>query len=162
MSVAKIEYQWQKRGIKKATVLLYKALLVRQNGTCRLCPAVPGRRRLVLDFNKVTGEIRGLLCPACNLLVGQVETLQGNKEKLDQVIDYIAANGQPLLAAAESDIEGMNVYTFNPSLYLRQDRARARFMELMETSWDKGEAIREIAAELKVSTRTVRRYIGLP
>jgi len=48
----------------------YEQLLLRQNYKCAIC----GRaRRLGIDHNHETGEIRGLLCNQCNSRVGWLE-----------------------------------------------------------------------------------------
>ena len=46
----------------------YKALLVKQNNSCALCKRHESlfKRRLAVDHNHGTGEIRGLLCNYCN------------------------------------------------------------------------------------------------
>lgn len=45
---------------------LYEALLASQDGHCALCPTRPKTRRLHVDHDHATGEVRGLLCYACN------------------------------------------------------------------------------------------------
>lgn len=48
--------------------------LAHQNGGCAICVAKqagrPGARRLIVDHDHVTGEIRGLLCHRCNAAIG--------------------------------------------------------------------------------------------
>lgn len=44
----------------------YDAMLARQDGHCALCPSTPKTRRLHIDHDHRTGEIRGLLCHRCN------------------------------------------------------------------------------------------------
>lgn len=48
----------------------YKNLLSKQSGCCAICgrkdPGVPGRKRLFVDHDHVTLDIRGLLCYRCN------------------------------------------------------------------------------------------------
>jgi len=44
----------------------YAALLAKQDGHCALCPATPKTRRLHLDHDHRTMELRGLLCHRCN------------------------------------------------------------------------------------------------
>lgn len=66
------EYQLiRKYGI---TVKQYDELLERQQGRCAVCvrPAEEFPRRLAVDHDHVTGEVRGLLCNYCNhRLVGR-------------------------------------------------------------------------------------------
>jgi hypothetical protein len=44
----------------------YEALLRAQGGRCALCPAVPKTRRLDVDHDHKTMQVRGLLCHRCN------------------------------------------------------------------------------------------------
>jgi hypothetical protein len=44
----------------------YDALLERQGGKCAICRARPRSKRLAVDHNHKTGEVRGLLCSRCN------------------------------------------------------------------------------------------------
>jgi hypothetical protein len=56
----------------------YHALLEAQNGECAICPATDpghgiggGYGRWYIDHNHTTGEVRGLLCRACNMGLGK-------------------------------------------------------------------------------------------
>lgn len=44
----------------------YDALLERQGGRCAICRAHPKSKRLAVDHDHGTGEVRGLLCSRCN------------------------------------------------------------------------------------------------
>ena len=44
----------------------YSKLLKEQNGVCFVCQTLPRGRRLAVDHDHKTGEIRGLLCYYCN------------------------------------------------------------------------------------------------
>ena len=44
----------------------YEELLKAQNGGCALCGRPPKTRRLHVDHDHRTGEVRGLLCFVCN------------------------------------------------------------------------------------------------
>jgi hypothetical protein len=44
----------------------YEALLAAQGGGCAICDHPPRTRRLHVDHDHKTGEIRGLLCHRCN------------------------------------------------------------------------------------------------
>jgi hypothetical protein len=54
----------------------YEALVIEQGGVCASCgvtpPAFPDRKRLVVDHDHVTGDVRGLLCPGCNIGIGHL------------------------------------------------------------------------------------------
>ncbi len=58
----------------------YAALYAAQKGVCYLCKRAPKNRRLAVDHNHETGEVRGLLCGgtefSCNLIViGTMESI---------------------------------------------------------------------------------------
>jgi recombination endonuclease VII len=44
----------------------YDELLELQRGRCAICGAEPGTRRLNIDHDHRTMELRGLLCHSCN------------------------------------------------------------------------------------------------
>jgi hypothetical protein len=48
------------------TIDQYNAMLEAQGGGCWICSRPPKKRRLCVDHNHKTGEIRGLLCHLCN------------------------------------------------------------------------------------------------
>jgi len=61
-----------KKNLKKfygLTLDDYNALLKQQKGVCAICKDPPTKQRLCVDHNHITGEIRGLLCRECNLLL---------------------------------------------------------------------------------------------
>lgn len=45
---------------------LYKAILDLQQGRCAICGRQDGKRRLHVDHDHATGEVRALLCNGCN------------------------------------------------------------------------------------------------
>lgn len=48
----------------------YQALYTAQGGLCAICQRANGKtRRLAVDHNHETGEVRGLLCKTCNWIV---------------------------------------------------------------------------------------------
>lgn len=64
------------------TVEEYDALLEKQCGVCAICEALPpvGRlRRLSVDHDHVTGEVRGLLCQRCNMALHFLENTEWNE-----------------------------------------------------------------------------------
>ena len=50
----------------------YDRLLEQQGGNCGVCQE-PWRNRLYVDHDHDTNEVRALLCPGCNTLVGIIE-----------------------------------------------------------------------------------------
>lgn len=74
-------------GIDAAT---YEALLELQGGRCAICGRRPKTKRLAVDHDHATGEVRGLLCPGddgCNhRLLGYV---RDRVDLLQRAIDYL-------------------------------------------------------------------------
>lgn len=52
------------------TVAQYDQMLDSQGGVCKLCGSPPKRNRLCVDHCHRTGNVRGLLCPFCNRMLG--------------------------------------------------------------------------------------------
>lgn len=49
----------------------YEGMLAAQRGVCKICGKPPGKKRLDIDHNHKTGEVRALLCNRCNTMIGQ-------------------------------------------------------------------------------------------
>ena len=69
----------------------YDRMVAAQGGKCAICllpPPGTGRntKRLHIDHDHDTGEIRGLLCHACNTSLGQ---LGEDHERMQRMIDYV-------------------------------------------------------------------------
>jgi hypothetical protein len=58
---------WKSRGIK-ITIAEYGEMVAKQEGRCAICSKSETELplRLAIDHNHATGQIRGLLCGACN------------------------------------------------------------------------------------------------
>lgn len=75
-------YNLSKYGISAAE---YDAMLAAQGGLCACCGVSENRngKRLFVDHSHLTGEIRGLLCHACNAGVGLLgDNIEGVKRAL--------------------------------------------------------------------------------
>lgn len=74
----------QKYGITKEQ---YAKLYVAQGGKCYICRRANGRtKRLAVDHNHETGQVRGLLCRRCNYdLLGHYDI-----DALTRAITYLA------------------------------------------------------------------------
>lgn len=44
----------------------YSALFRIQRGMCAICNKPPGKKKLGIDHDHITGKVRGLLCDKCN------------------------------------------------------------------------------------------------
>ena len=82
------EYQraWQFQ--KKYNITLDDHLLiyVHQNGCCAICKQATAYDKIDTDHNHKTGEIRGLLCRSCNLVLGKIKD---NPQTLINAIEYL-------------------------------------------------------------------------
>ena|SRR5215216_526710 len=91
------ELRWKRSGIINMTVERYEAMLVEQSFRCAIpsCKTLPNRL-LDVDHDHATGEVRGLLCRACNVIAGPT---RDSVELLADIIAYL--NGdislEPLL-----------------------------------------------------------------
>ena len=78
---------WQIKHKYKISYEDYAAMLQEANGKCSICGEVSkDNRRLCVDHNHETGQIRGLLCKHCNWLIGH------SREStiiLNNTIDYL-------------------------------------------------------------------------
>lgn len=64
----------------------YDNIFEKQDGVCAICKKINlSGRRLSVDHNHETGEIRGLLCIQCNTKLGILE----NKEFLKEATKYL-------------------------------------------------------------------------
>lgn len=76
--------------VYKITREEYDQLLAWQGGRCYICQQVPRVRRLAVDHDHVTGEVRGLLCAndewGCNVLLRR---LLGNLEMARAAVRYV-------------------------------------------------------------------------
>ncbi len=52
------------------TIEQYNELLAEQGGVCAVCRGTNSDRRLAVDHDHRTGQIRGLLCYHCNMAAG--------------------------------------------------------------------------------------------
>ncbi len=70
------------------TLAEYDAMLEAQGGACAICGKAPGEegRRLAVDHDHETGEVRGLLCGKCNQGIG---CLQDSAELARRAMMYL-------------------------------------------------------------------------
>lgn len=74
---------WTIRSKYKLTKSQLNTLKVRQMGRCWICllPAVAFSQGLVVDHCHKTGKIRGMLCPKCNIGLGQFNDMISRLKK---------------------------------------------------------------------------------
>lgn len=81
------------RRVYGLTLAEYDALFARQNGVCAVC-AEPETmngphgepRLLAVDHNHATGEVRGLLCHRCNVVLGLADD---SPDRLERAAAYL-------------------------------------------------------------------------
>lgn len=73
------------------TIEQYESLFKKQDGKCAICGTLEIKRAKAkyfnVDHNHITGEIRGLLCHNCNVLLGK---LNDDVEMCKKVIEYLS------------------------------------------------------------------------
>lgn len=147
------ENRWRRAGIKGATIKRYYELLTLQGGVCGICGDPPQEtRKLALDHDHETGEIRGLLCGSCNYKLGVYEKWikEGLREKADA---YLARPSLPP--------ENLGPDVPRPIIAER----RIQIVRLVEskaigTDTPLGDIVAEVADLEGLSTRSIRRYIA--
>lgn len=79
----------QKFGLSQAD---YEAILARQGGVCAICGEAETARYkgrvkwLAVDHDHATGRLRGLLCQACNLIIGFAAD---DRERVAAALSYL-------------------------------------------------------------------------
>ena len=81
--------------VYKMTTDQYEAMLAQQGHGCAICGSSDPKRknalRLFVDHDHATGEVRGLLCHPCNLLIGHAEE---RPDVLQKAIEYVSKRRQ--------------------------------------------------------------------
>lgn len=67
----------------------YNKLFAEQNGCCKICKTHQNefKKKLHVDHNHKTGEVRGLLCHNCNLAIGR---LKEDPAIVKSVLEYLS------------------------------------------------------------------------
>jgi hypothetical protein len=67
------------------TIEEYETMLEAQGGVCAVCGSPPKRKRLHVDHDHETGDVRALLCAPCNTALAVVE----NSTLLQDLLNYL-------------------------------------------------------------------------
>jgi hypothetical protein len=70
------------------TVDGYNKLLKKQKGKCFICQQKPSNKKLCVDHDHETGEVRGLLCDKCNRGLGLFDD---SVERLQRAVEYLCS-----------------------------------------------------------------------
>ena len=76
------------------TIEDYEKMMALQNGLCAICKKEETKKHskygnimpLSVDHDHLTGEVRGLLCSQCNMLLGRLES---SKEIYHGIVSYV-------------------------------------------------------------------------
>ncbi len=80
------------KSIYGITFQQFTLMMELQNGVCAICKQPESRnQRLCVDHNHDTGEVRGLLCFACNAGIG---FLQDSSDVLEKAKQYLKEKGK--------------------------------------------------------------------
>lgn len=66
----------------------YEVMLKHQDGRCAICRKLPKNVRLAVDHDHKTGQVRGLLCWACNSGIGK---WNDDPKLLSRASDYLVS-----------------------------------------------------------------------
>lgn len=85
---AKVQSKNRRKGWRYANIQIteeqYFQMIKRQNGLCAICQIQP--KKLCVDHNHKTGQVRELLCQQCNLAIGNVKE---DFEILKRMVEYL-------------------------------------------------------------------------
>ena len=77
---------WRLRNLFGLTLDEYDEMWNEQGGVCAICEEPQKNRKLAVDHDHDTGEVRGLLCTSCNLGIGN---LKDSIDILESAINYL-------------------------------------------------------------------------
>lgn len=83
---------WRLRRRYGISLGTYEEMFEAQSGLCKVCGKKSHGKRLAVDHDHKTGEIRALLCHSCNTAVGYMED---DSELLRALADYIESYRTP-------------------------------------------------------------------
>jgi hypothetical protein len=68
----------------------YETILLKQKNGCAICGQIPTNKKLTVDHDHKTGQVRGLLCSLCNMGLG---LFKDNVSRLATAIQYLSSSG---------------------------------------------------------------------
>jgi hypothetical protein len=95
------------RSIKKTyglTLKQYDQMFTTQGGVCAICGEPELTRRLAVDHDHKTGEVRGLLCSKCNWKISVLD----NADFVSKATEYLKINRTQCIAHC-ADGPGMQI-----------------------------------------------------
>ena len=80
--------EWKLKHLYGITLEKYNQILYNQSGRCLICGVhhIELNKNLTVDHNHETGEVRGLLCMHCNLMLGYAKE---DLKILKKAIEYL-------------------------------------------------------------------------
>jgi len=84
----------RKYGISVGT---YDEMFAAQNGVCAICGEAPEGKRLAVDHDHATGQVRSLLCDRCNWKIGVLES-----DLLPALEAYLGRWSAPIMPGQQS------------------------------------------------------------
>jgi Autographiviridae endonuclease VII len=143
-----LEYSMSRYSI---TVEQYQDRLDEQNGLCACCgkPASTGPRRLLVDHDHNTGQIRGLLCRRCNTGIGM---LGDDVEGVRRALSYLER------VSSSADCAPIRV---------RRRRGRVSkltpdLVQEIHGRFEHGESKRSIGRRIGIDPSMIRRVVMAP
>jgi hypothetical protein len=85
------DYRRRRRGyaLKRnygLSVARHHLMYLKQGGRCAICRESLAYDEVHTDHDHVTGKVRGLLCPSCNVFLGKIEK---HRSELPVFLDYL-------------------------------------------------------------------------
>jgi len=138
---------------------IYNEIINKQDGRCKLCGCLPPEwRKLAIDHDHTTNQIRGLLCTRCNIGVGWIEYFLAAGVSLSDISHYISTIEYPDLFLPVN-VE-VNHVGSRPSIQVKRLEMLKRYLQLLKSGERERRIKAILAAEFDVSRPTVSRWLN--